>query len=79
MPKYQTLFPITVSISMLCRANVEAFNEDIAKDIALALAKHLSIKSDIFSLRCPRTGVLVQGVIEISRDADVEIGQASTL
>ena len=79
MPKYQTLFPITVSISMLCRADVEAFNEDIARDIALARAKHLSIKSDIFSLQCPRTGLLVKGVIEISRDTDVKIGQAVTL
>lgn len=73
MPKYRSFFRITVSVSMLCGVEVEAFNEDIAKDIALTLAKHLSVKSNIFSLQCPRTKVFVQGVLEINENADVKI------
>ena len=77
MPKYKNIFSIIVPVSALCSVEVEAFNEDIAEDLAAALVRHLSVKSNTFSLQCPRTGAVVQGVIEINENVDAKIGHAS--
>jgi len=77
MPKYKNVFSITVPVSALCSVEVEAFNEDIAEDLAAALVKHLSVKSNTFSLQCSKTGAFVQGVVEINENSDLKIGHAS--
>lgn len=77
MPKYRSLFSITVPVTLWCSVEVEAFNEDIAEDIANTLAKHLLMESDIFRLQCPRTGIVAQGAVVVNENYDMNIGHIS--